>query len=50
MSQQKIITNWEDVPVYMDLSYAALLLGFKVKTIESKARAGEIPAAKIFGE
>lgn len=50
MPKQKIITNWDDVPLYMDLSYLATLFGFSVECLKKKAQAGILPASKIFGE
>lgn len=48
--QFKQITNWDDVPLYMDLSFLARLFGFSVSCLKQKAQAGILPAAKIFDE
>ncbi len=50
MTKRKIITNWDNVPLYMDLPCVAVLLGYSVEWIKKKAQSGELPAAKLFGE
>lgn len=44
------ITNWEQVPVIFDLSYAALLFGYTIDTLQKKAKKGEFPAHKKLGK
>lgn len=50
MAKQKIVTDWNDVPLYMDLPYLSMLFGYSVECLKKKAQVGELPAAKIFGE
>lgn len=50
MPKQKIITNWDDVPLYMDLPYLSMLFGFSVECLKKKAQTGTLPASKMFGE
>lgn len=40
------ITSWEDVPLIMDLSFAATLLDESLETLKRGARAGTFPAFK----
>ena len=46
----KQITNWDDVPLFMDLPYAARLFGISVDCLKKKAQKGIVPAAKIFDQ
>lgn len=49
-STKKVITDWENVPLYMDLPYVSMLFGFSVDCLKKKAQSGILPAAKMFGE
>ena len=46
----KTVTNWDDVPLYIDLPLLATLWGFSVDCLKKKAQSGVLPAAKMFGE
>lgn len=48
--KDKPITNWNDVPVVIDIPMAARLLGFTVDVITRKCKKGEIPAHKVFNQ
>lgn len=50
MPRERPITNWEDVPVIMDVPFVARLLGFTPDKISRKCAKGEIPAHKIFSK
>lgn len=41
------IYNWDEVPLILDLPYAARLLGCSVQLIRKKCQDGNIPAFKI---
>ena len=48
--KDKPITNWNDVPVVIDIPMAARLLGFTVDVITRKCKKSEIPAHKVFNQ
>lgn len=48
--KNKNITSWDEVPVIMDIPYAARLLGFTTDVLSRKCQKGEIPAHKIFNK
>jgi hypothetical protein len=50
MKAKKTVTNWDDVPIYIDLPLLANLWGFSVDCLKKKAQSGILPAAKMFGE
>lgn len=50
MKAKKTITNWDEVPLYMDLPYLSMLFGFSVDCLKKKAQAGILPAVKMFDE
>ena len=45
-STKKVITDWENVPLYMDLPYVSMLFGFSVECLKKKAQKGIFPAKK----
>lgn len=45
--RQHMITDWDDVPVVMDLTMAARVLGCSVEGVRLWCVAGKLPAAKI---
>nr|DAP28552.1 MAG TPA: Pyocin activator protein PrtN [Bacteriophage sp.] len=47
---KKTVTNWDDVPLYMDLPYVSMLFGFSVECLKKKAQKGIFPAKKMYGE
>lgn len=49
-STKKVITNWDDVPIYIDLPLLANLWGFSVDCLKKKAQLGILPAKKMYGE
>nr|DAV57562.1 MAG TPA: Protein of unknown function (DUF1580) [Caudoviricetes sp.] len=49
-STKKVITDWENVPLYMDLPYVSMLFGFSVDCLKKKAQSGILPAKKMYGE
>ena len=48
--QPQPVTNWQELPVLLDLPTVARLLGKKVECLRRLAAAGEIPATKACGE
>jgi excisionase family DNA binding protein len=44
------ITNWQELPVLLDLPTVARLLGKTVERVRRLAASGEIPATKACGE
>lgn len=50
MVKKKFVYNWEDVPVIIDLPYAAVLLGSSVDCLKRLSRNGIFPAFKHGGE
>ena len=49
-STKKVITNWDAVPLYIDLPLLATLWGFSVDCLKKKAQSGILPAKKMYGE
>lgn len=45
--KKAICTNWDDVPVFIDLPYLSNLLGVTYDRVKTMAQNGEIPAKKI---
>ena len=45
--RQHMITNWDDVPVVMDLTMAARVLGITERHLAVQCREGTFPACKI---
>jgi len=45
MKQAQIITNWEQVPVVIDLPFASRLLGQSIETLKKRSQRGELPGA-----
>ena len=48
MQKQRPPTSWEDVPVIIDIPYAARLIGCTVDVLTRKCQKGEFPAHKVF--
>ena len=44
------ITDWDDVPVVMDLTMVSRIIGMTTRTLKSYCAKGTIPAAKVGGE
>lgn len=44
---KNLITSWNDVPVVLDLPFAAELLGLSVYQLKKESRSGNFPAFKI---
>lgn len=42
----KVPTNWEKVPLFVDLAYVSLVIGIHTETLKKMARNGEFPACK----
>lgn len=47
MAVQRPITNWDDVPVIIDVPYAARLYGINADRACRLCRAGKLPAFKV---
>lgn len=47
MTRTKYVYRWDDVPVIVDLPYAAILLGVSIECLKKWAQSGKIPAFKI---
>lgn len=47
MPQNKVITNWEQVPIIFDVPLAARILGLTDQKIRKMCREGTLPAFKI---
>ncbi|MCL2821553.1 MAG: helix-turn-helix domain-containing protein [Oscillospiraceae bacterium] len=45
MKQPQIVTNWEQVPVVIDLPFAARILGQSIETLKKRSQRGELPGA-----
>ena len=45
MKHSHLITSWEQVPVVMDLPFAARILGQSVETLKKRSQRGELPGA-----
>jgi len=41
----QFITDWQQVPLIIDLPFAARLLGCTVETLKKRAQRGELPGA-----
>lgn len=50
MPRKRYVTSWDEVPLFFDLVYAAMLFGFSLETLQKKSKKGEFPAKKICGE
>ena len=50
MARERPTTNWDDVPVIIDVPYAARLLGFTVDVMTRKCQKGLFPAHKVFNK
>ena len=48
--QFKQVTSWEDVPIIMDLPFAARIVGQSPEYLKKRAQRGEFPAFKESGE
>lgn len=44
---KKFVTDWADVPIIIDLPYAALILGKTYESLKKYAQKGEFPATKV---
>jgi excisionase family DNA binding protein len=44
---QKFATDWNEVPLVMDLAYAAVLMGVTVEYLQKLSRNKEFPAFKF---
>ena len=49
MKQSQIITNWDQVPVVIDLPFASRILGQNIETLKKKSQRGEMPGAFKLG-
>lgn len=47
MARTKYVYRWEDVPVIIDLPYAAVLLGVSIECLKRWSRDGKLPAFKV---
>lgn len=47
MPKQNIVVNWDEVPVLMDLSWVARILGKSREWAKQKAQSEELPAIKV---
>jgi len=45
MKNSHIITDWEQVPVVIDLPFAARILGQSIETLKKRSQRGELPGA-----
>jgi len=45
MNKSQLITNWEQVPVVIDLPFAARILGQSIETLKKRSQRGEMPGA-----
>ena len=45
MNKSQIITNWDQVPVVIDLPFAARILGQSIETLKKRSQRGELPGA-----
>lgn len=50
MKARKIVTDWNAVPVIMDLAYASVLLGRTPESLKQLAQKGMLPAFKLGAE
>ena len=44
---RKAETNWDKVPVFFDLAYAATLLGLSLDSLHKLCQRGQFPAFKV---
>ena len=47
MKYKKFETDWDDVPLVIDLPYAARILGVSCTSLRKKSREGKFPAFKV---
>jgi excisionase family DNA binding protein len=47
---RKIVADWSDVPVIIDLPFAARLLGLSVECLKKKAQSQQLPGAIKIGK
>ena len=47
MRKPKYFTSWEDVPIVLDISTVAIILGMPYETVRKYVVKGVIPASKI---
>lgn len=47
MNRIRLITNWEEVPVLVDVPYLVRILGCSEVTVRRLLTSGEIPARKV---
>lgn len=47
MTRVRPYTNWDDVPVIIDLAMLCRLLGISMPTAQKLVNAGDIPAKKV---
>lgn len=47
MPKQKLVVNWDEVPLLMDLSWVSRILGKSREWAKQKAQSGELPAVKV---
>ena len=47
LKKNRIITNWDEVPVIFDIPYAAVILGVTSEYLQQLARKDEFPAFKV---
>jgi hypothetical protein len=45
MKKQQTITSWEQVPIVIDLPFAARILGQSIETLKKRSQRGELPGA-----
>ena len=45
MKQSQIITDWNQVPVVIDLPFVARILGQSIETLKKHSQRGELPGA-----
>lgn len=43
----KFVYRWEEVPVVVDLPYAAVILGVSEECLKKRAQRGQFPAFKV---
>lgn len=49
MSKKQLITNWDNVPVMVDLAYASRILGVNKEYLRKLSAAGKFPAFRPTG-
>ena len=45
MKMKQNITSWEQVPIVIDLPFAARILGQSIETLKKRSQRGELPGA-----